>query len=121
MIAKFVHKNIWRIRHASRGILHAFLNDYSFRLQVIFGTTFIFIFWLCVRPLSESEFFFLTLSWILVLITELQNSSFESALDRVHPELHDRIKESKDMAAGSVLIAGLFAFLVILSIAVSRI
>lgn len=48
-----------------------------------------------------------------MLITELQNSSFELALDRLHPELHDTIGKSKDMAAGAVLTAGFFLIFVL--------
>jgi diacylglycerol kinase len=51
-----------------------------------------------------------------VLITELQNTSFEEALDHLHPELHDKIGRSKDMAAGAVLTAGIFLALVMLVI-----
>jgi diacylglycerol kinase len=62
----------------------------------------------------------LMLSWMLVLITELQNSSFESALDRIHPDRHDDIGKSKDMAAGAVFVAGLFALFVVLIIVFNR-
>jgi diacylglycerol kinase len=63
---------------------------------------------------------FLALSYALILITELQNTSFEKALDRLHPELHDDIGASKDIAAAAVLTAGLFALVVVLTIVARR-
>ena len=67
-------------------------------------------------PLTQVELLFLILGWVLMLITELQNTSFETALDRIHPEQHVSVGRSKDMAAGAVLIASCFFGLVILTI-----
>lgn len=109
-----------RFRHACRGITHALCTDRSYRLQVVAGGVIVLIVSYVFHPLSELEAFFLLLSWVLVLITELQNSSFEAALDKIHPELHDQIGKSKDMAAGAVLTAGLFALFVVVMILVNH-
>ncbi len=105
-----------RFPHALRGIVHATRTDFSFRTQVYLGlavlATAVYLF----RPLTETELLFLVLAWFLILITELQNSALEAALDRMHPELHQEIGHSKDLAAGSVLIAGLFLIIVITTI-----
>jgi diacylglycerol kinase len=71
-------------------------------------------------PLTQTEILFLALSYALILITELQNTSFEKALDKLHPELHDDIGASKDIAAAAVLTAGLFALCVVLVISAER-
>ena len=102
-----------RFPYAFAGLWYALKNDFSYRLQVIGIGTFLAVFVYLLSPLSEMELLFLGLAYALVLITELQNSSFEAALDRLHPELHDDIGRSKDMAAGAVLLAALFALLVI--------
>lgn len=114
------HRYFRRFPHAVRGIIYAIGNDFGFRTQFYIGG----IFSMCVlyffAPLTSSEFLFLGVAAMFVLITELQNSAIESALDRLHPEKHEKIKRSKDMAAGAVLLAGLFAVLVLVILAASR-
>ncbi len=110
-----------RFPHAFRGIIHALRTDFSFRTQALIGATFVAGFGYFLWPITNTEFLFLALAGANILITELQNSSFEAALDRLHPEWHDQIGRSKDMAAGSVLIAGLFALLVVGVIVYSRV
>lgn len=108
-----------RFPYAFAGLLHAFKNDFSYRLQVIGIGLFLAGFIYLASPLSQTELLFLGLAYALVLITELQNSSFEAALDRLHPELHEDIGKSKDMAAGAVLTAGFFLLFVIAVIIIS--
>lgn len=109
----FLVRNANRIKFAFAGIAHAFVHDFSYRTQVwsVLLIIIVAIYWL--QPLSQTELLFLGLAYTLILITELQNSSFEAALDHIHPEMHDNIGRSKDMAAGAVLSAGLFLLFVI--------
>lgn len=115
-----IEKNIKRLQYASAGILFAIRTDYSFRIQLylvgIVVVALIFIF----SPVTQTEFLFVTLAYFLILITELQNSAFEAALDHLHPELHHNIGRSKDMAAGAVLLAAIFLIIVVVSLAVTR-
>lgn len=117
----FLQKQVHRFIHASFGVVHALRHDRSFQIQFFLGGLFVWVFSEVMFPLSETELVFLLLSWTLVLITELQNSSFEAALDKLHPELHEQIGQSKDMASGSVLLAGLFALGVVVWIVLARI
>lgn len=112
MIA-FVHKQYRRIRNALRGITHAARFDHAFRVHICIGM-FLLAFAVLLSPLTEIEYLFLFLSWMLILITELQNSAFEEALDRLHPEAHEKIARSKDMAAGAVFLAAFFTLTVVL-------
>lgn len=109
-------KNISRLKYALSGILYALRADYSYRTQawtiLLIITAAVFF----LQPLNQTEILFLGLAYVLILITELQNSSFESALDHLHPELHDKIGRSKDMAAGAVFSAGLFLVFVLVVI-----
>lgn len=105
-----------RFVYPVKGILYALRNDRSYRFQVYTGATAIALFVYFVRPLNQTEMLFLGLAYVLILITELQNSSFEAALDRIHPERHDEIGRSKDMAAGAVLTAGFFLLFVLFMI-----
>ncbi len=98
--------------HAIRGIVRATQTDKSFSAHVYIGIPTAVVVWYLGWPLTDLEFFMLVVAVLLVLVTELQNSAFEAALDRLHPELHEKIGRSKDMAAGAVLLSVSFAILV---------
>lgn len=101
---------------ALAGIWYALTSDRGFRTQATVGLSglaaVIYFGW----PIRNGELAMMTVAAVLVLVTELQNSALERALDRLHPDVHDDIKHSKDMAAGAVLIAALFAFFVAISV-----
>ena len=105
--------HIKRFTHPVRGIWYAIRKDRGYRFQVISITSAIAVAVYLLKPLNQTEILFLGLAYVLILITELQNSSFEAALDRMHPEHHDEIGRSKDMAAGAVLTAGFFLVFVL--------
>lgn len=117
---RFILKQLRRFKHAIIGVVYALRHDRSFQTQLFLGGLFVGVFAEVMFPLTEIEWLFLLLSWVLVLITELQNTAFEAALDRLHPELHDKIGRSKDMASGSVLLAGFFALGIVLWIVIGR-
>lgn len=48
----------------------------------------------------------------LVVSTELINTAIEALADHLHPQQHDAIKLTKDVAAAAVLVASLMALLV---------
>ena len=104
MLKKYLSK----FPHALNGLRDAFINDFGFRSQLYLGVFVAFIVLLLIAPLETTETLLIVLAYVLVLITELQNSALEAALDQIHPEKHHSIKKSKDMAAGAVLLAGLF-------------
>lgn len=111
-----ITKNINRIQYALAGILFALRTDYSYRTQAWSILVVVTIAVYLLQPLSQTEILFLGLAYTLILITELQNSSFEAALDHMHPDHHVNIGRSKDMAAGSVFSAGLFLVFVLVVI-----
>ena len=96
-----------------RGIVYAIKHDRSYRSQVYLIGAIVAGIFIYFEPLAPWELLFVLLAYALILITELQNSALEAALDRMHPERHDMIGQSKDMAAGAVLTAGIFLLLVI--------
>jgi len=112
MIISFIQK----FKYAFSGIVVALRTDKSYRLQFYGVALAIAIFIYFTLPLEKVDILFLGLAYALILITELQNSSFEAALDKIHPEKHDEIGKSKDMAAGAVLTAGFFLVFVMVSI-----
>lgn len=105
-----------KFAHSLTGVAHATVADTSFRAQLIVGSLGILLVWYFGRPLSKLDLILMALATLLVLITELQNSAFEHALDHLHPEQHGMIGRSKDMAAGAVLLAALFALVVAVAI-----
>lgn len=109
---KFITHQHRRFGFALNGFCTAFKSDHNFKLQV-WASLFFIGFGYFEQPLTQTEILFLALSYILIIITELQNTSFEKALNHLHPELHDNIGASKDIAASAVLAAGLFAFIVV--------
>lgn len=115
-----IKRTLRRFPHAFRGLWYALCKDFSFKTQFYGGLiTAMAVAWYA-WPLTASEFLFLLLGYVLLLITELQNSSVEASLDHLHPDRHDAIKVTKDMAAGAVIIAGSFYGLVIITIIGSR-
>lgn len=116
----FANKQRYRFKNAFLGYYHAYTSDLNFKLQIWGGVVFMvfgYFFW----PLKSTELMFLALSYALIIITELQNTAFERALDRLHPEQHEHIGRSKDMAAAAVLTAGIFALIVMLTIVLERV
>lgn len=116
----FIVRNITRLTYALAGIRFAIKTDFSFRTQWYGGLVVLTIICYLLQPLDRFELLWILLGYTLILITELQNSSFELALDKLHPELHDDIGRSKDMAAGAVLIAAFFLTITLLVIASSK-
>ena len=109
-----------RFPHATRGVVYAVKNDFSFQTQFYGGIGYLFVMWVVFSPLAVWEWLIIILSWVLVLITELQNSALEEALDKIHPELHENIGRSKDMVAGAVLIASAYVVTTIVALSIVR-
>ena len=115
MIIRFLR----RFPPALAGVWYGVTRDLSFATQFFGGIVVNICLLVFASPLSSIELLFLLLGWILVLITELQNSAIEAALDQLHPERHEAIMRSKDMAAGAVLIAAVFFAVIVFTIVVT--
>ncbi|MCA9363164.1 diacylglycerol kinase [Candidatus Kaiserbacteria bacterium] len=115
-----IKRYLSRFTHALNGLKFASLNDQGFRSQIYLGVLLLFICLAFLLPLTGTEILFILGAYALILITELQNSALEIALDKIHPEHNDHIKKSKDMAAASVLVAGLFLLTVLISLGLDR-
>jgi diacylglycerol kinase (ATP) len=109
-----------RFPHALRGLRGALRVDFSFRTQWYGGLLITGIIAALAWPLSSTEALFLALGFALILITELQNSSVEAALNHLHPERHTAVGYSKDLAAAAVLVASFFYVVVVSTILGSR-
>ena len=108
-------KTVNSFRHAFRGLKSAYLSDKSFRMEV-WATFFVILFAYALWPLSETRLLFLLLGVSLIYICELINTAFEKALERLHPDRHELIGKSKDIASSAVLVAVCFTWVVMLII-----
>lgn len=62
-------------------------------------------------PLTATEWLLVLLAISLVFITEITNTVFEHLADYVQPQYHPQIRRIKDLAAGAVLMAAIYALL----------
>jgi diacylglycerol kinase len=97
-----------RFSHPLRGLWYAFRHDFAFRFEFIAGGLGLLCLYFVFGPFSPREQLLLIFCWFLIMVTELQNSAIETALDRLHPERHEAIGRSKDLAAAAVVWAGIF-------------
>ncbi len=94
-----------KLIHPLRGLCLCLRKDRGVQFQLLFLVITLPILLYLFRPLLPLEVALLLLGYGLLFITELQNSALEKALDHLHPELHQNIRDSKDIAASSVLLS----------------
>jgi diacylglycerol kinase len=87
------------------GLREAIVKGRNFRIQLTLGILAV-ILGLILR-LDASGWLDLTIVIILVLILELMNTSIESLVDMVSPEIQEKAKVAKDVAAATVLVASI--------------
>lgn len=107
-----IKKTIKSFFHAWKGIRHAYVYEQSFRMEVWSGLILVGIGYL-LWPLQEIELLFLFLSYFLILSFELVNTALERMFQRLHPEHHELVGLSKDLAASAVLVSVFFSGVVI--------
>lgn len=66
--------------------------------------------------INRIEWIFQFVCFGLVLSVEGLNTALEELCDFVHPERHPKIGMIKDIAAGAVLLTGIFSFIVMVMI-----
>ncbi len=108
------------IRLALKGLQHAFVSDKSFRMEIYYGLPIYLIVGWLLLPLTPTELIVYIGTYALILLVELMNTAFETMLDRLHPEKHVLIGKSKDIASAAVLVAFIFALVVVAILASTR-
>lgn len=93
--------------YAGRGLLNA-LAERNFRFHLCAAATVIF-FGAKFYSFRTSEWAVLLITCAVVLSLECVNTALERLCDKVCPEQDELIKKCKDIAAGAVLIAAIFA------------
>ncbi len=106
---------ITRLSHPFRGLKYAFTGDFAVRFEtVVFGLIGIPAVQLMFGPLSNQELLLLIFCWFFVVVTEIQNTSIEVALTKIHPEHDEAIGLSKDLASGAVVCAFFFGLIALI-------
>lgn len=77
----------------------------------IFFAIFVIIFSILLN-ISNAEWFAIIFAIAFVVITESINTAIEIDIDLTSPEYHPYARDTKDVAAGAVLIAVIFAFII---------
>jgi undecaprenol kinase len=105
------HTNFFSaLKIALIGILGLFSESRNARIQlVIFSLVIVAGF---ILQLNRFEWLWLFLASAMVLALEAMNTSIELLADVYTLEFNAKIKQVKDIAAGAVLIASVFAFIV---------
>ena len=109
---------ITRMSHPLRGLRYAFMHDDAIRIEsalAIIGLPLVYF----LFNLSASELLLLTFCWFFVMVAELQNTAIEVALTKLHPEQHEAIGRSKDLAAAAVVWASLFGVICLIFVIVT--
>ncbi len=109
---EIIHKIIRSFGYAVEGLSHAYRVDKSFMLEVNIGIPLYGAIIYYLSPLGSADLILLLGTYFLIIIVELINTAFEKMLDKLHPDKHIIIKRSKDIAAGAVLVAFVFAAIV---------
>jgi len=97
-------------RNAFRGFQVLLHREYNLYIDVVVAVLVIFAGF--VLQIDAYEWIAQTIVVGLVIFAELTNTAIEKTMDLVHPEYNERVRDIKDMAAGSVLFAVLIAVVV---------
>jgi diacylglycerol kinase (ATP) len=95
--------------YAFKGVAHATATQLNFRIHL--GATVLAILLGWFLNISVSEWLWVALCITLVLVTELFNTMIEALTDLVSPGYNEKAGQVKDMSAGVVIIAALFALI----------
>lgn len=98
---------IGRFRYAFAGIRYGIARDRSIRLQFAAGILALLAGW--ILGIDRADWFWIVLSVFLVILCEIFNSCIEKTVDYISEKRDPRARVIKDMAAGAVFLASVFA------------
>ncbi|MBP9803019.1 MAG: diacylglycerol kinase family protein [Candidatus Pacebacteria bacterium] len=96
--------------HALRGLSIVMKTTHNFWGHLFFGILAIYLGF--VLNISNFEWIALVFAIFIVLITETLNTAFEVDIDLTSPEYHPYARDTKDIAAGAVLLSVILALVV---------
>ena len=113
-----ISRLLWATRHSARGLLNGARRESAIRQEmaaILLGTP--LAVWLGRRPLETA---LLVAVLLLMLLTELLNSSVEAAIDRISPEHHELSGLAKDLGSAAVFVSILIVLVVWGAVAFAR-
>ncbi|KJD33600.1 diacylglycerol kinase [Tamlana nanhaiensis] len=106
----FIINRLKSVGYAFKGMMLLLKTEASVKIQFVIGilvTVFGFYF-----NISTNEWIVQTLAIGVVMSTEGMNTAIEEIANFIHPEHHTKIGLIKDIAAGAVFIASVFAVII---------
>ena len=100
-------RQIKSTHHAIRGIGILLRFTHNAWLEVFFAAVAVYLGW--ALSITNTQWCLVVLSIALVIVTEAVNTAIEIHVDLTNPETHPHARDTKDVAAGAVLLAALFA------------
>lgn len=104
------HRLISSFRYAGEGFKFAFRNDQNFIVHLIAAVLVILLG--LYFQVSKFEMIALSIMIVLVLVTEMINTSIEKMVDLITTDHHPSAKFAKDVASAMVLLAAVSAVIV---------
>jgi diacylglycerol kinase len=94
--------------YAFKGVAYATTTQLNFRIHL--AATLVVLIAAFTLHISIDEWLWVAVSITLVLVTEILNTMIETLTDLVSPGYNEKAGRIKDMSAGAVVIAAIFAF-----------
>lgn len=95
---------------ALKGLLYALATQLNFKIHCLMAVAVVATG--LIIGLSTSEWLWIALAMVLVLMAELFNTAIEELVNLVSPNFSPQAGLVKDLAAGAVLVVAVFAFIV---------
>lgn len=105
-----VKKVVKSFGYARKGIAYVFKNERNFRIHCLLA--FFVIMLSFFLHISVFEFFVVLIMSCVVMVLEMINSALEKCTDIVKPRLSYQVEIVKDIMAGAVAVASLFALII---------
>ena len=113
-----LRKQIGSTNHAMRGIGIVLRYTHNAWLEIFFAVVAVYLGW--ALSISATEWIFIVFAIGSVIVAEAMNTAVEIHVDLTNPETHPHARDTKDVAAGAVLLSAIFAGIVGLIIFVPK-
>jgi diacylglycerol kinase len=110
---------LYSFYYAGRGLKDAFAQEPNLRIHVL--NSIIVLAGAIFLKFSYLEFAIVALTIAMVIILELLNTTLETLVDIVSPEIREKARIAKDVSAAGVLLAATAAVVIVLLLYVPKI
>ena len=105
-----IRKRINSANHAWRGMMLVVKTSHNMWGHIFFSILAVYLG--LILNINKTEWMFLVFAMFLVFLAETINSAIEIDIDLTSPDFHPFAKDTKDVAAGGVLIATILAMII---------